>query len=213
YLVAGSLHLSAADGMPPRRPITDPALNITDFRWSPDGKAIAFYGQRGDDSNYTLYVTNKDGSQVRTIASNIATTGSLAWANDSAQLVFTGNCGNAKSDDDLCVATANGTDVHPLAHGFQPSWSPDNRSIHFTFNNELHTIDATGGRERRLTHPTALAVDSDSVWSPDSTRLVFQRIYLADAAQDGRYSVYSTLNLINADGSGLNPLSDGVTTF
>src|SRR5689334_15897101 len=42
FLVGGSLHIGAADGTPPRRMITDIALEIWNFAWSPDSQQIAF---------------------------------------------------------------------------------------------------------------------------------------------------------------------------
>src|SRR5438034_1626084 len=42
----GELWIAAADGSTPPRRISDPALNASAPRWSPDGQLLAFSGRR-----------------------------------------------------------------------------------------------------------------------------------------------------------------------
>src|SRR5204862_4907316 len=43
----GELWIVAADGSSPARRVSDPAINASGPRWSPDGALLAFSGRRG----------------------------------------------------------------------------------------------------------------------------------------------------------------------
>ena len=64
----------------------------------------------------------------------------------------------------------------------------------------IFTIAADGSGERRVTHPPAGVVDFQPDWSPDGSRIVFERRY-----QDKPYEVFS----VKPDGSGLRHVDPG----
>jgi Tol biopolymer transport system component len=76
--------------------------------------------------------------------------------------------------------------------------SPDGETIVFDLLGDLYTMPSTGGRATRLTHGTAH--DMQPRFSPDGRRIVF----VSDRSGD------ENLYLINADGTGLRPLTEGV---
>jgi Tol biopolymer transport system component len=65
---------------------------------------------------------------------------------------------------------------------------------------EIYSIDSDGTRERKVSHAPRGYTDSNPDWSPDGSRLVFERCRQADT---GTCYVYS----VNADGSGERRLS------
>jgi Tol biopolymer transport system component len=76
--------------------------------------------------------------------------------------------------------------------------SPDGETIVFDLLGDLYTIPVTGGRAARLTSGTAH--DMQPRFSPDGRRVVF----VSDRSGD------NNVWIINADGTGLRPLTDGV---
>jgi TolB protein len=89
----------------------------------------------------------------------------------------------------------------------RPVWSPDGKRLVFARHQRdkiwLHTTDATGRDEKRLTnreHP-----EYDAAWSPDGKRLAFTLVNVAGTQGD------VDLHVVNADGSGLARIagSDG----
>lgn len=93
----------------------------------------------------------------------------------------------------------------PYDHVQAIAWSPDGQSIAYTggfqgWNNDkayddLYVVDARGARSRRLT--ASPEDDWDPAWSPDGTRIAFDR------QDDG----YNWIYVANADGSGVRRLT------
>jgi TolB protein len=96
----------------------------------------------------------------------------------------------------LYVMDADGSNVVPLGHGWEPDVSPDGTRIAFFANVDTHVMNADGTGVTQLT--TDAAVDSHPAWSPDGTQIVFA------SNRDGNYEVYR----MNADGSGQTRLTD-----
>jgi Tol biopolymer transport system component len=76
--------------------------------------------------------------------------------------------------------------------------SPDGQSIVFDLLGDLYTVPIMGGRATRLT--SGSSHDMQPRFSPDGRRIVF----VSDRSGD------DNLYLMNADGTGLRPLTDGV---
>jgi Tol biopolymer transport system component len=120
----------------------------------------------------------------------------------------------AVSEDDECgliwsVASDSGSTAL-LDVGFpaacDPDWSPDARHIAFSAgpgSDELriHVSDEMGRNAVAVSHPPAGTTDFMPAWSPDGTRIVFER-----RSRDG--SAYN-LFLVNADGTDERQLTHG----
>ena len=92
----------------------------------------------------------------------------------------------------------DGTQRRELGGGFQPALSPDGRMLAFSAQGGIELLDLTSGARRSL-----VAVGSAASWSFDGKRLAFQNF--------GPPSYQSGISIINADGSGLKVLTQGVS--
>ena len=154
--------------------------------WSPDGSRILFIRER------ELFSTTPDGTLPTPIESNAW---SPAWSPDGKRIAFIRPPDGSNEDTDLYTMGADGGG--PLqklldlpGSVMSPSWSPDGLTIAFTYmaredryepgpgelpytysGPNVYTVPATGGEPVQLTKSGA---DSDPVWSPDGSTIVFQ---------------------------------------
>jgi TolB protein len=186
-----------------------------DPTWSPDGRAIAYRHQPGDESTTDIFVMDMDGSHQRNLTGRdgLGDWGPdwspdgewIAWNTASAGFVF-----------DLGLIHANGSGREVIKSGVYveyPAWSPDGRRIAFMSPGEgsqydIYVMNADGTDVRRLTE--SLADDGWPAWSPDGRQIVFtsQRDDCAySEAEDclslpsGEFGSWHTLYVMNADGT------------
>jgi len=141
--------------------------------WAPNGRWIAYESRRG------INLIRPNGSGARRIP---GTAGAAwpTWAPSSKRLAFA-------QDGWIWTAGRDGSRRSRLAHGTDPDWSPDGRSIAYVPpSGGIATIPVAGGATRSLGN--GLQPD----WSPDSQRLAFAR-----SPTSTRFSVW----VMNADGS------------
>lgn len=105
----------------------------------------------------------------------------------------------------LFVVNADGTglrQITPTAIGaFSAQWSPDGHLIAFSSGGQPQTwvVRPDGTGLTRVTSPASGYVSLTPVWSPDSTKLLFNR---------GNGRGQTSLWTANTDGSGLSKLTD-----
>ncbi len=191
------LGVSALDGSGYRRLTDNEAADINPV-WSPDETRVAFLSDRlastSDDhfrGMYNLFTMSSDGSDVRSLASNIRAEGSPpVWSPDGRQLAFVAleeqPAGSAaRPRRVLYVVGSDDSRLTKVAYtAGRPAWSPDGRSIAFVkhFGGErssteddygvLYTInpDGTGLREVVRGHWRYVRY-SNLDWSPDGSEI------------------------------------------
>ena len=173
--------------------------------WSPDGSQIAFtsyidgpFGAFG-----RIFIINVDGTGLRQVTPDVDPNdykfdGGASWSPDGIRLVFT-------RSGLLHVINADGTGFTPLPNedaAQNPSWSPDGRHIAY------QALDAPGDirmRDADGSNPVTISNTPEQQgwprWSPDSRRIVFNRVV------GGEFR----LLVINVDGSGETRLSFGAS--
>jgi TolB protein len=176
--------------------------------WSPDGRTIAFVGM-GDDGNVDVYVVGADGLGQQRLTHHPGVDANPAWSSDGRKIAFTRRArewGAGKTH--IYVMNADGSRQRRLTEGyvhFSVAWSPDGQKMLFErpnprhpwgpvpgdFAEDLHSINADGSGQRRLTSNPAR--DKDPVWSPDGRQIAFPREH--------------DLWLMNPDGSGQRSLT------
>lgn len=138
--------------------------------WSPDGKRI-LYGHLTTTSD--LYVMDADGANQRLVVAN-ANDGS--WSPDATRILF--------NEIGVGVRTADleGSGRVTLTKvGLYASWSPDGTRILFESPecdcsqapSAIVTVKSDGSDRRVLALPPTAGGVGQPVWSPDSTKVIF----------------------------------------
>jgi Tol biopolymer transport system component/predicted Ser/Thr protein kinase len=172
------LFVSRSDGSD-RRQLTDDTARDRGARWSPDGKKIAFYSDRG--GSYGIWTVNPDGSGLTPITD--APGHALlypVWSPDGTRMAVSDIKGDASClfDPTRPWDKQSREPLPPLeseAGQFYPwSWSPDGKQLAGVvyrgsdFNTGAILLDLQEKKYRRLTES-----GTNPVWLSDSRRLLY----------------------------------------
>ena len=184
-----------------------------DPTWSPDGRAIAYRHQTGDDATTDIFLMNADGSHRR----NLTGRDGLGdwgpdWSPDGERIAW--NTASSGVPFDLGLIQPDGTGrrvIKPGVYVEYPAWSPDGRRIAFMSPGEgspydIFVMNADGTHVRRLTESPA--VEGWPAWSPDGRQIVFSSerddcryTEAEDCLTTGDIGPWHTLYVMNADGT------------
>lgn len=195
---------------------TPPGGSDNGYGYSPDGSRILF--ARFDSSdNGTLFSVEPDGSdpvQLSPPGLSVIDLGffdriGADWSPDSSRVAFAAFDQSSRRTG-LFVVNADGTGlrlVTPSGIGAQSAqWSPNGALIAFTSCCGLPqtwVVHPDGTGLRRVTTPVDRAVFLTPVWSPDSTKLLFNRV-----DRNRQISLWTA----NTDGSELSRLTDPLSS-
>jgi len=184
---------------------------LNKFKWSPDGKWMAYSCQRPQDASPRLVrvciVSNGDQGKSRVLTAGADFLYGYSWSSDGTQIVYSIQQANKdrKVEYELFVVRADGSPprlIMTIKNGLgTPQWSPDGEMILFCDRernkSSIAAIKADGTGKVRLTDPKLNA--SDPTWSADGKDIAFT------ALVRGKPQVY----LMNTDGSHLRSLTHG----
>ena len=165
----------------PPEPVTAPSASSAHLTISRDGRRIAYVQQISTQNLYQI-AFNPLGEKA--IGQPVAITqGSNQYCHpnlspDGQWLTF----GSYSKPADIFVIRTDGTGLRQLTEDayedFFPRWSPDGKRIAFQSNRsgktEIWLINADGSGRRQLTY-TADDWHAGPVWSPDGTRVLYNR--------------------------------------
>jgi Tol biopolymer transport system component len=186
--IAYDVVVAAADGTGARVISADHPVTNNDYsQWSPDSAAILVGTTQG-----SLLRLDAQGTAAPVIvAEGLRFVGGEVRPPDGAQILFEPD---STPEIDLWIMNADGTgprlilpataltgSQHDLA---AVSWSPNGKMIAFTCGSptnadvsHLCVMNADGTDVRQLTDESDAWFQTDFVWSPDSTRIAFNRWY------------------------------------
>ncbi len=174
-----SIFVAEADGSDPTQ-LTGP-LGLHWATWSPDGTRLAVL----DSSASTFLIVDADGGGTTPIDLGMKAE-SIQWRPNGHELVFRRVPAEGEQGPyGLYVVEADGTDLRAIAsptdndlHWQNPALSPDGNRIAYTSwsgEGHLFVIDVTTGDIDLLNLAGADGSDYFASWSPDGTKIVFNR--------------------------------------
>jgi Tol biopolymer transport system component len=160
-----------------------------DPAWSPDGKLLAVTSNPGDavysmkpdylGYGFAVYTMKPDGSQRKLVVENAH---SPSWSPDGKQLVVVQESAEPDAEtNSLAIVNADGSGAHTLdvdaGRNFDvvsaPEWSPDGKLIAFVDGDQSIRLVSPDGKAAPI--PPAATEGNGLSWSPDSTKLAFDR--------------------------------------
>jgi len=168
-------------------------------KFSNDGNQIVFNSVRNGSDYYDIYEMNVDGSDIKRLTDfegwdtypSISPDGSrILWR----RILPTGGSGSSGRNSEIFIMNRDGSNKtnltnHPDFDGY-PSWSPDgskiafasnrNRKEDFRGNFHIYIMNSDGTGVIKVLDNDKLVEDARPIWSPDGTRILFNRQYVAD---------------------------------
>jgi Tol biopolymer transport system component len=184
------------------------------YGYSPDGSRI-LYAQFDSNDNATLFSVKPDGSDpiqlsppgLSIIDLDFFDRAGADWSPDGSHVAFAAQKLSSRSFiSAVFVVNADGTGLRQITPsgvgGISAQWSPNGEMIAFTSCCSLPqawVVHPDGSGLRQVTTPINRATFLTPVWSPDSSKLLLDKV-----DRNNQASVWTT----NLDGSGLLKLAD-----
>jgi tricorn protease len=176
--IHGELFNIATDKGETRRLTQTPHIREMQPAWSPDGKWIAFVGEK--DGLEHIFVCDEKGGQVKQISSGNSLKNQIRWAPDSSALVYTATDNKLHkysfADGKTTVMTM-GDVVTGEGAVSNPQWSPDGKWVSFNKSDRnmlahIYVMPGNAGEAKRVTGPDSF-IDRGALWTPDGKYLVY----------------------------------------
>lgn len=147
--------------------LTEGNFHVSDPRWSPDGKHIAFVSAPSPKADHLMYrgiiqIIDVETKAIQKLTSFDGRESAPRWSPDGKCLAFLYPTDDAnRLQKDIYVIPVEGGPVTNLTSGFDhnegtPIWSPDGEMIYFEtadgVRRHLYAVPKDGGAVRQITH-------------------------------------------------------------
>lgn len=193
--------------------------------WSPDATQLTFTS--GDCSGAGLapdvYVMDATGANRRRLTNNLVVDGFSDWSPGGSTIAFvrgsSGNCDTAEEQADIFAMNPDGSNQRVLANNSdgesRPAYSPDGSKIAYfrgsassNLSTALFVMNADGTAQTKISPNLDIGDNGKPTWSPDGTKIAFAASLFGQFNQSGPSQIF----VINADGTGLAQITDGILT-
>jgi Tol biopolymer transport system component len=170
--------------------------------WSPDGREIAFERGFGKQGASHLFVMNADGSGVHQVGDVATASGGPSWMPAGDEIVFDDIQGGISS-----IGVDGSGPRHIAAKAFNPTVSPDGKTIAFVRGPAIYAINADGSNAHALLEPPESSTSGKDMhlftlrepqWMPDGDHLMFVKLDLFEVA---KAKGGSTIEIVDAEGA------------
>jgi dipeptidyl aminopeptidase/acylaminoacyl peptidase len=133
----GQMYTVAVRGGAPKQ-ITTGLSNVTDLKWSPTPRVIAFSATDVHGTGYRqIFTVNTGTLKVKRITSGLCNTNGPDWSPDGTEIAFSTACFDGDSNIGIMPSaggSASSVALYGIADAGYPSWSPDGTMIVFSAN-------------------------------------------------------------------------------
>jgi len=144
------------------------------------------------------------------VAGPVFTPQPIVGAVSNGRIAYAGEDGDGNMQ--IYTSDADGSNIQQLTHDSGgddsfPAWSPDGTKIaYMTYtgaSDQIFVMNADGSNQTALTTDTT-TTNATPAWSPDGTKIAY-------TSEPADFSAQATVNVMNADGSGIAALTDGTS--
>jgi Tol biopolymer transport system component len=208
------VYTARPDGQGLRRLTTDLGFDAC-AAYSADGRRIAYCsGQGGGPVQVWTMKQNGTDKQQVTHMSGVAIFPD--YSPDGSEIVFAAQPAGATARNIYVVPSDGGTpqQLTTVGNNVYPAFSPDGSKIVFTSNrtgtSQVYVMNADGSGQTQLTFDPQ-PKDQVPDWSPDGSKIA----YLADThgISDVINPSWGDIWVMNADGSGQHPITNGASWY
>lgn len=192
--------------------LTPPRLSVIDLGffdrvgadWSPDGSRVTFAAVQkrstGRGFESAVFVVNADGTDLRRITPSGLFAASAQWSPNGEWIAFTGG----RRVPEVWMVRPDGTGVRKIALPLldrldRKAFKKLKRKLLKQCKNKSSNGKQCERTAKQRAKQKAASQRLTPVWSPDSTKLLFQRL-----SPDGKVDLWT----VNIDGTGLSKLAD-----